>query len=155
MEFICEANSNPNRYASPSDPARVFLRSATVGLGRPRPVSAPNRYTSAHQTGAEQSGAMAGAEQLRSFVEVPAGSHFPIQNLPFGVVRRRGSRAPPRPAVAIGDLALDLAAVADAGLFDGPALAGSPCFQALDSVAPVVDWADQLGLAPRKAGLVR
>ena len=43
---------------------------------------------------------------------------------------RRGShsQAPPRPAVAIGDSALDLAAVADAGLFDGPALAGSPCF---------------------------
>jgi len=100
---------------------------------------------------------MAGAEQLRSFVEVPAGSQFPIQNLPFGVFHRRGShsQAPPRPAVAIGDSALDLAAVADAGLFDGPALAGSPCFQALDSVAPVVDWADQLGLAPRKAGLVR
>ena len=100
---------------------------------------------------------MAGAEQLRSFVEVPAGSQFPIQNLPFGVFHRRGShsQAPPRPAVAIGDSALDLTAVADAGLFDGPALAGSPCFQALDSVAPVVDWADQLGLAPRKAGLVR
>ena len=74
---------------------------------------------------------MAGAEQqLRSFVEVPAGSHFPIQNLPFGVFHRRGShsQAPPRPAVAIGDSALDLTAVADAGLFDGPALAGSPCF---------------------------
>lgn len=64
----------------------------------------------------------------RSFVEVAAGSHFPIQNLPFGVFRRRGSPAPPRPAVAIGDFALDLAAVADAGLFDGPALSGSPCF---------------------------
>jgi fumarylacetoacetase len=60
-------------------------------------------------------------------VEVPAGSHFPIQNLPFGVFRRRGSQAP-RPAVAIGDFALDLAAVADAGLFDGPVLSGSPCF---------------------------
>ena len=79
---------------------------------------------------------MAGAGQLRSFVEVPAGSHFPIQNLPFGVFRRRGSRAPPRPAVAIGDLALDLAAVADAGLFDGPALAGSPCFHQVRSYAP-------------------
>lgn len=66
---------------------------------------------------------------LRSFVEVPAGSHFPIQNLPFGVFRRRGSQAQaPRPAVAIGDFALDLAAVADAGLFDGPVLSGSPCF---------------------------
>jgi fumarylacetoacetase len=68
-------------------------------------------------------------QQLRSFVEVPAGSHFPIQNLPFGVFRRRGSQAQaPRPAVAIGDFALDLAAVADAGLFDGPVLSGSPCF---------------------------
>nr|CAB3445986.1 unnamed protein product [Digitaria exilis] len=72
---------------------------------------------------------MAEARQLRSFVEVDAGSHFPIQNLPFGVFRRRGSQqAPPRPAVAIGDFALDLAAVADAGLFDGPALSGSLCF---------------------------
>ncbi|CAN6164215.1 unnamed protein product [Urochloa humidicola] len=71
---------------------------------------------------------MAEAKQLRSFVEVPAGSHFPIQNLRFGVIRRRGSQAPPRPAVAAGDFALDLAAVADAGLFDGPALSGSPCF---------------------------
>ncbi|CAO2040975.1 unnamed protein product [Urochloa humidicola] len=71
---------------------------------------------------------MAEAKQLRSFVEVPAGSHFPIQNLPFGVIRRRGSQAPPRPAVAVGDFALDLAAVADPDLFDGPALSGSPCF---------------------------
>ncbi|KAK3152410.1 hypothetical protein QOZ80_2BG0158520 [Eleusine coracana subsp. coracana] len=72
---------------------------------------------------------MAEAKQLRSFVEVPAGSHFPIQNLPFGVFRRRGASAsPPRPAVAIGDFALDLAAVADAGLFDGPVLSGSQCF---------------------------
>lgn len=72
---------------------------------------------------------MAEAKQLRSFVEVPEGSHFPIQNLPFGVFRRRGASAsPPRPAVAIGDFALDLAAVADAGLFDGPVLSGSQCF---------------------------
>jgi hypothetical protein len=92
---------------------------------------------------------MAEARQLRSFVEVPAGSHFPIQNLPFGVFRRRGS-SQPRPAVAIGDFALDLAAVADAGLFDGPALAGSTCFHQvprlcswiLDLVAPIVDQLD-------------
>uniref|UniRef100_A0A0E0CHA5 Fumarylacetoacetase n=1 Tax=Oryza meridionalis TaxID=40149 RepID=A0A0E0CHA5_9ORYZ len=67
--------------------------------------------------------------QLRSFVEVAPGSHFPIQNLPFGVFRRRGSPEPPRPAVAIGDFALDLAAVSDAGLFHGPLLSASPCFR--------------------------
>ena len=66
-------------------------------------------------------------DSMRSFMEVPAGSHFPIQNLPFGVFRRRGMQAP-RPAVTTRDFALDLAVVADAGLFDGPALSGSPCF---------------------------
>jgi hypothetical protein len=60
------------------------------------------------QPRAEKQRAMA---ELRSFIEVPAGSHFPIQNLPFGVFRRRGD-SPPRPAVAIGDFALDLAATA-------------------------------------------
>lgn len=43
---------------------------------------------------------------------------FPIQNLPFGVFRRRGGE-PARVGVAIGDQILDLAACADAGLL-GP-----------------------------------
>jgi fumarylacetoacetase len=75
--------------------------------------------------------------ELRSFIEVPEGSHFPIQNLPFGVFRRRGASAdsPPRPAVAIGDFALDLAAVADAGLFQGPLLAASQCFHQVPTLA--------------------
>ena len=56
-----------------------------------------------------------GKPLLRSFVEVPRDSHFPIQNLPFGVFRRRGQpEGPPRPATAIGDFALDLAAVSAA-----------------------------------------
>ena len=37
-----------------------------------------------------------------------AGSDFPLQSLPFTVLRRRGSVAAPRVAVAIGDQALDL-----------------------------------------------
>lgn len=70
-----------------------------------------------------------GKPLLRSFVEVPRDSHFPIQNLPFGVFRRRGQpEGPPRPATAIGDFALDLAAVSAARLFDGPLLSASPCF---------------------------
>ena len=60
---------------------------------------------------------------LRSFVPVPAGSNFPIQNLPFGVMRREAS-GPARPAVAIGEHVLDLAELEEAGLFDGPALKG-------------------------------
>jgi fumarylacetoacetase len=54
---------------------------------------------------------------LRSFVPVPLESHFPIQNLPFGVFRRTGGE--PRIGVAIGELVLDLAEVAGAGLLDG------------------------------------
>jgi fumarylacetoacetase len=44
---------------------------------------------------------------LRSFVPVAAESHFPIQNLPYGVFRRRGD-AGPRVGVAIGEHVLDL-----------------------------------------------
>ncbi len=42
-----------------------------------------------------------------SWVPVPAGSHFPLQNLPYGVFAPDGG--PPRVGVAIGDHVLDLA----------------------------------------------
>lgn len=47
---------------------------------------------------------------------------FPIQNLPFGVFRRRGSAESARVGVAIGDQIVDLAAAGAAGLFDGLAV---------------------------------
>src|SRR5258708_38761294 len=43
---------------------------------------------------------------------------FPIQNLPFGVFRRRGTKQP-RIGVAIGDQILDLAACAANGSLAG------------------------------------
>jgi len=51
----------------------------------------------------------------RSFVDVAPDSHFPIQNLPYGVF---STAADPRPraAVAIGEFVLDLAALEAAGL---------------------------------------
>lgn len=55
--------------------------------------------------------------RLRSFVDVPRDSHFPIQNLPFGVVRPRGGGAA-RVAVRIGDHVLDLGGVEETGGFD-------------------------------------
>ena len=57
----------------------------------------------------------------RSWVESandPA-SDFPLQNLPYGVFRRKGTTEAPRGGVAIGDQVLDLAAV---GLATGPNL---------------------------------
>ncbi len=51
-----------------------------------------------------------------SWIPVPLGSDFPIQNLPYGVFRRAGE--PPRVGVAIGNRVLDLDVIAEAGLFD-------------------------------------
>ncbi|XP_016648719.1 PREDICTED: fumarylacetoacetase [Prunus mume] len=64
---------------------------------------------------------------LKSFIEVHTSSHFPIQNLPYGVFKPEpGSVA--RPGVAIGDCVLDLSVIAAAGLFNGPILNNSDCF---------------------------
>jgi fumarylacetoacetase len=60
---------------------------------------------------------------LRSWVESASepGCDFPIQNLPFGIFRRKGGQEAPRGGVAIGDQILDLAAL---GLRTGPTLNG-------------------------------
>ncbi len=49
-----------------------------------------------------------------------ADTDFPIQNLPFGVFRRRGGEA--QGGVAIGDQVFDLAVAVREGLFEGDAL---------------------------------
>ncbi|KAI9010357.1 fumarylacetoacetase-like protein [Phycomyces nitens] len=54
---------------------------------------------------------------LKSFVSVPKDSHFPIQNIPFGVFST--PEKSPRVGVAIGEQILDLYEVASAGLLDG------------------------------------
>ncbi|KAL5019937.1 hypothetical protein ScPMuIL_002829 [Solemya velum] len=54
-----------------------------------------------------------------SFIHVSPESHFPIQNLPYGVFST-GDNDQPRIGVAIGDQILDLSVVGH--LFDGPIL---------------------------------
>ena len=59
----------------------------------------------------------------RSFISYPEDSDFPIQNLPYGVFYRNSDATKkPTIGVAIGDQVLDLAVIAQAGLFDGPAI---------------------------------
>ena len=60
---------------------------------------------------------------LKSWVESAnePGCDFPIQNLPFGIFKRKGASEPPRGGVAIGDQVLDLAAL---GIKTGPTLNG-------------------------------
>jgi fumarylacetoacetase len=52
---------------------------------------------------------------LKSFVAVAPESHFPIQNLPFGIFSTAADPTP-RAGVAIGDLVLDLALLEERGL---------------------------------------
>jgi fumarylacetoacetase len=60
---------------------------------------------------------------VKSWVESAnrAEGDFPIQNLPFGACRRRGSSQPPRVGVAIGDFVLDVSGAHRAGLLPGVA----------------------------------
>jgi len=51
----------------------------------------------------------------KSFIDVAPDSHFPLQNLPYGVFSTRAQRSP-RAGVAIGDKVLDLAVLEQAGL---------------------------------------
>lgn len=53
---------------------------------------------------------------MKSFIQVDPSSHFPIQNLPYGVFRPL-SGGNPRIGVAIGDYVLDLSVIEAAGLF--------------------------------------
>ena len=61
--------------------------------------------------------------ELKSWVESAnePGGDFPIQNLPFGIFKRKGAAESPRGGVAIGDQILDLAAL---GIKTGPTLNG-------------------------------
>ena len=60
-------------------------------------------------------------DRMQSFIDVPERSHFPIQNLPYGVFSpRSGGRR--RVGVAIGQMVLDLSLLEERGFFDGPQL---------------------------------
>jgi fumarylacetoacetase len=65
---------------------------------------------------------------LKSFIDVAPDSHFPIQNLPFGIFRP--VNAAPRVGVAIGDVVLDLSVLEERGHFRSPEFGNEPVFSA-------------------------
>jgi fumarylacetoacetase len=65
--------------------------------------------------------------RLTSFIPVAADSHFPIQNLPYGVFRSAAGRDA-RVGVAIGHFVLDLSVLESRGLIDLPAAEGRRFF---------------------------
>jgi len=54
--------------------------------------------------------------QLKAWITVPENSDFPIQNIPFGIMKPKG--ATPRPATRVGDTVIDLSILSDYGFFD-------------------------------------
>lgn len=63
---------------------------------------------------------------MKSFIDVAPDSHFPIQNLPFGVFKP--ARGAARVGVAIGESVLDLAVLEERGLFGLPEFQGRTVF---------------------------
>jgi fumarylacetoacetase len=83
---------------------------------------------------------------LKSWLDVPAGSDFPIQNIPFGIFRSGKKDA--RPATRIGDSVVDLSALADYGYFDDLEIKDLSVFY-----APVLN--DLIALGKAKTNAVR
>src|SRR5512133_4323800 len=74
---------------------------------------------SGERAGASESNALQFRKMpLESFIEVAPESHFPIQNLPFGIFKPK--ECAPRVGVAIGDLVLDLSILEELGHFRSP-----------------------------------
>src|ERR1041385_2378874 len=65
---------------------------------------------------------------MKSFIDVTPDSHFPIQNLPFGIFKPANAAA--RVGVAIGDLVLDLSVLEERGHFRSPEFGNPPVFSA-------------------------
>jgi fumarylacetoacetase len=63
---------------------------------------------------------------LESFIEVPADSDFPLENLPFGVFQPIEGNS--RVGVAIGDLIVDLSILEGLGHFRSPEFQAHPVF---------------------------
>jgi hypothetical protein len=61
-----------------------------------------------------------------SFVSVPVGTEFPLENLPWGMfVRSNDATRRPRLGVALGAHVVDVGALQRAGLLPGPQLSAS------------------------------
>lgn len=60
---------------------------------------------------------------MTSFVDIPAGSDFPLENLPYGVFTPAGSDRP-RPGTAIGEWVVDLQALQAAGMLETDVFSG-------------------------------
>jgi len=64
---------------------------------------------------------------LQSFIPVKNDSHFPIQNLPYGIFFTKNN-SEPRAGTVIGDFILDLSVIEEKGLLDNTLVKGKKVF---------------------------
>src|ERR1700736_1087558 len=83
---------------------------------------------------------------LRSFIDVAPDSHFPLENLPFGIFKLRNGAA--RVGVAIGEYVVDLAVLEEKGYFD---LIQPPHLFAQDSLNAFLSFGRSVGDKTRDA----
>lgn len=98
------------------------------------------------------------SSRLQSWVDSAntPGTDFPIQNLPFGVFKRKGTPDVPRVGVAIGDRVLDLSVCRKAGLFTGLAGdAAAACEHSSLNALMSLDRNHWSALRNRLSGLLR
>ncbi len=80
---------------------------------------------------------------------------FPIQNLPFGVFRRAGTRGPGTIGVAIGDAVLDLGGCRQEALLEGlPERVGHACLESTLNVVMSLPRAEVTALRERVSDLL-
>jgi fumarylacetoacetase len=65
---------------------------------------------------------------LKSWIPVPEHSDFPIQNIPFGMIKRDNGEL--HPATRVGDTVIDLSVLCDYGYFDSLGVGDLGCFYA-------------------------
>jgi len=87
--------------------------------------------------------------QAQSWVESAnlAGSDFPVQNLPFGIFRRRDDGSTGKVGIAIGDRILDVAGIRSEGLLADPSVRTAADACGFDSLNRLM----ALGSTPRRA----
>lgn len=87
--------------------------------------------------------------QLKSWVDVETTSHFPIQNLPYGVFCKKNSREK-HIGTAIGNYVVDLTLLANAALLDTPLLKGTQVFKK-ETLNPFMRLGKKARIEARKA----
>ena len=126
--YLAVVNSRLISALTISGPKALLLPVAVQAKYRPVPLTRPT-FASKHRlrVSAESLFKPPLTLEMATVIQIPEDSHFPIQNLPYGVFKPKGAQAA-RVGVAIGESILDLSELAAAGCFHGAQVGSTDCF---------------------------